>query len=397
VGTRVRNINYQKKMKHSHIIISLIIISCLLLIFAWFYNNFNYISETVEIGYQGEARTNPVLAAERFLERMGTSAESHILDDDLSWDFFEGILNREDTLILLNKGRDLTEDQEYLLLRWVKAGGHLIMAAQQNDALLKQFRITLSKNDLDENDIAQASPIAFYWQGYPLQVAFNPNYDLQPFYEPQTKISDESGTYALFYYFSQGNITILSDLAFIKNNKIAEYDNAQFLWHLVNIKQPVTQVFFLRNHEFDGTDSKTDMPSLWQLLWTNMSAVIISAMLLLLFWLWTVSRRFGFLLPEPPRARRRLLEHLEASGQFFWKQDQAVMLLNTARKALLKRLESEYPDWTQLSPKKLSQQLAQISDLSADEIKMALQETTPKTELVFTKAIQVLTKIRKIL
>lgn len=378
-------------MKRSHIIISLMIISILGLIY-WFYNNFNYISETVEIGYQGEARKNPVLAAERFLARMGTSVESQILDDDLSWDFFD-VLNREDTLILLRKGRHLTEDQKSLLLRWIKAGGHLIMGSQQNDALLTEFRITL--NDLDKPQLAQTSPIAFYWKGYPLQVAFNPNYELRPLYEPKTKISDQYGTYALFYYLGEGYVTIFSDLEFIKNNQVGEYDHALFLWHLVHLERPATRVFLLYNQTQLGTDSNNKMPSLWRLLWTNMSAVIISALLLLLFWLWSTSRRFGSLLPEPPRARRRLLEHIEASGQFLWKQDQAIMLLTTVRKALLKRIESVHPDWIRLSRRKLSQQLAQISDLSADEIEMALQETKPKTELVFTKNIQVLTQIRK--
>ena len=328
--------------------------------------------------------------------------ESHILDDDISWEFFESVLNREDTLILLRKGLNLTQDQKYLLLEWVKAGGNLIMDSQQNDddnddALLTKFRITLSKNDLEkgEDEFVQASPIAFYWQGYPLEVAFNPNYDLKPFYEPKAKIRDKDGTYALFYYFSQGYVTILNDLAFIENNRIGEYDHAQFLWHLVKYELATTRVFFLRNPSVESEKNK--FPSLWSLLWTNMSSIIISALLLLLFWLWATSHRFGSLLPEPPRTRRRLLEHIEASGEFLWKQDQAVILLTTARKALLKRIESVHPDWIQLSRRKLSQQLAQISELSVNEIEMALQEIKPKTELVFTRNIQVLSKLMKML
>jgi len=386
-------------MKHSNLIISFIIISILVLIASWFYKNFNYITETVEIGYQGEARQNPLLAAERFLERMGTSVESRILykNDILSWDFFEWTLNREDTLILRRNRPDFTESQKSLLFKWLKTGGHLIIEAEKDDALLKKFRITLSKTDLDNNEPDEATPISFDWQGYPLQVSFNQNYDLKPFYEPITKISDKFGTYALFYYFSQGYVTILSDLTFIENHQIGEYDNAQFFWHLLNSERAATRVFIFYNPTIDGSESKHEIPSLWQLLWTNLGAVIISTLLLLLFWLWAISRRFGSLLPEPPRARRRLLEHLEASGQFLWKQDQAVMLLTTAQQVLLKRLESVHPDWTRLSRRQLSQQLAQISGMSANEIEMALQKTKPKTELVFTQNIQVLTKIRKML
>jgi hypothetical protein len=382
-------------MKNSNIIISFITISIVSLTAYWFYNNFNYITETVEIGYQGEARKNPVLAAEVFLERMGASVESHYLEKDyaLSWDFFVNVLNRDDILILRRNKLGLTDYQIELLLDWVKAGGHLIMDSQQNDdALLTKFRITLSKNN---GEVAETSPIAFYWQGYPLEVAFNQEFYFKAFYDPINKISNKNGTFALFYYFSQGYVTILSDLAFIENNKIGEYDHAQFLWHLVTSELAAKRVFFLQKNPIIDDNDKNQFPSLWSLLWTNMSSVIISALLLLLFWLWATSHRFGSLLPEPPRSRRRLLEHIEASGQFLWKQDQAVRLLTTERKALLKRIESVHPDWIQLSRKKLSQELAQISDLSVNEIEMALEKIKPKTEMVFTRNIQVLSKIMK--
>jgi hypothetical protein len=381
-------------MKHAQIIIGLIIISILFLVASWFYNNFNYVSETVEIGYQGEAGKNPLLAAERFLERMGISVESHILDNNLSWYFFEDVLNKEDILILQRNGRNLTEDQKYLLFEWLKAGGHLILDAEKDDALIKKFRITL---DFKKVKLTKISPTTFYWQGYSLEIAFNSNNHLKPFYEPKAKISNQNGTYGLFYYFNRGYLTILSDLAFIENTQIGKYDHAEFLWHLVNSELLARRVFLLYTPTVKDGNSKNEIPSLWQLLWTNMSAVIISALLLLIFWLWTVSRHFGPLLPEPPRARRRLLEHIEASGQFLWKQDQAIMLLKTVKQDLLKRIELVHPDWIQLSRRKLSQQLSQISEFSVNEIEIALQEIKPKTELIFTINVQILTKIRKIL
>jgi hypothetical protein len=128
-----------------------------------------------------------------------------------------------------------------------------------------------------------------------------------------------------------------------------------------------------------------------------MWAIIISIMILLLFWLWGASRRFGPLLPVPPCIRRRLLEHIEASGHFWWRQDRAFMLLRGAKQALLKRLESVHPDWISLSNTELSQQLALVSGLSAKKIENAWHCTKPDNEITFTQTVQIFTKIRKFL
>lgn len=358
----------------------------------WFYNNFEKISENVEIGYQGEARDNPLLAAERLLERMGTPTKTIQSLSDID-------LNMQDTLILYNT--PISEEESNQLHYWIEAGGHLIIANKTGDdylstiPLFTQLGITQYQNYLDEAEIAQSPPLEFFWARYRLQVAFNPDYYLKSgYYDPAKKIADEHGTHLLFYYYSTGMLTILSDLAFFENYKIDKYDHAQFLWHLVHFKRQAERVWLLHT-QADMNGTKKNVPSLWALLWINMWTIIISATTLLLFWLWLISRRFGTLLPAPPRARRRLLEHIEASGHFFWRQNQAQILLHAARQAVLKRLDSEHPYWARLSQAQLSQHLAQISELPADEIEKALHGNKHNTEIAFTRAIQILTQIRK--
>jgi hypothetical protein len=382
-------------MKPSHIIIILILLAIGIIIY-WFYNNFEIVSETVEIGYQGEARDNPLLAAERLLERMGTATKTVQSLPDVE-------LGKQDTLVLY--GSFLSEKQIQQLVYWIDDGGHLIIALYDGEDpgfLFAALGIGQYQNGLNEAEIAQAPPTDFFWAQYRLQVAFNPDYYFEYIYDPAAEINDEYGTHLLSYFHGSGMITLLSDLVFIENDKIGEYDHAQFLWQLVHLERTAAQVWLLRTQvempemspekEVEEMSPKDVSSSLWALLWRNMWAVIISATMLLLFWLWLASRRFGSLLPAPPRARRRLLEHIEASGHFLWRQNQAAVLLHSARQALLKRLESVHPDWAHAQ---LSQRLAQLCELPADEIEFALHSTKANTEFAFTRIIQILTQIRK--
>jgi len=380
----------------------------LIFISYWFYNNFKIVSESVEIGYEGEARDNPLLAAERLLERMGTPVKSVEFLPDV-----ENELDTQDTLILygsfLNE-EALSEEQIQQLIYWIEEGGHLILASEK---LFTVLDIKQYQNGLNEAEIAQAPPTDIFFAEDSLKVAFNPDYYLEySDYEPALEMGDEYGTHLLIYYYGTGLITLLSDLAFIENDKIGEYDHAQFFWELVHLERQAAHVWLLHsqmeemlpeNSQMEEMlpensqmeEMQPDVPSLWLLLWKNMWAVIISATILLLFWLWSASRRFGSLLPEPPRARRRLFEHIEASGHFLWRHNQAQVLLHSARQALLKRLESVHPDWVGLSQLELSQHLAQLCELPADEIEIALHGSKANTAVAFTRSLQIITQIRK--
>ena len=395
-----------KTMKRSYTIIIFTLIPIMLTTFIayWLYNNFERVAQKVEIGFQGEARDNPLLAAERLLKRMGTPVKiGHTLPKIKQ-------LESQDTLILLEYGSFLKSTQTKQLLNWVRNGGHLIWVSDvlnnvqekaiAPDPLFKRLSIRQYQNDLNGFEVAQILPTKFVWAQYHLQVAFDSDYHLKsPL--PATKIGNKYGIHLLFHYFGNGMISVLSDMWFIENNRIDLFDHAKFLWLLVNSERSATNVWLVYtktyNDDINIPSSKNAMPPLWNLLWTNMWAIIISVMILLLFWLWAASRRFGPLLPVPPRIRRRLLEHIEASGHFWWRQDRALMLLRGAKQALLKRLESVHPDWIRLSNTELSQRLALVSGLNAQEIENAWHCTKPDNEITFTQTVQIFTKIRKFL
>lgn len=368
----------------------------------WLNTHFEQHCEAVEIGLQGAAADNPLLAAQRLLTRMGsvviTTSSVIKLKQFLS----------QDTLILWGTDGLFDATQTQQLLNWVEAGGHLIIASNtvfngsenSSNPLLQQLKIYRLEDKLEylpQNPIIPATPLT--WENEVLQIGFDPHYRLEYTDDPAIEILDDYGTHFLFYYYGTGMISILSDMQFIHNQAIGQYDHAQFLWSLIHFERPARQIWLLRLPNLSGiTKTATNnIPSLGQLVWLKWWAVVISASILLLFWLWHIMSRFGPLLPDPPNTRRRLLEHIEASGHFLWRYHQTKFLLRGARQAVLNKLASVHPDWIGLSPSELSQQLAPRGKLSAEEIEEALYNTQPQTEVAFTQAIRMLTQISKLL
>lgn len=367
----------------------------------WLNTHFKQHCEAVEIGLQGAAADNPLLAAQRLLTRMGSVVITTTSVIKLKQ------LRSQDTLILCGTEGLFDATQTQQLLNWVEAGGHLILASNtvfdgsknSSNPLLQQLKIYRLEDRLEylpENQIIPATPLT--WENEALQIAFDPHYRLEYTDDPAIEILDDYGTHFLFYYYGTGMISLLSDMQFIHNQAIGQYDHAQFLWLLVHFERPAQQVWLLRSPHLSGiTKTADNIPSLGQLIWLKWRAVVISAGILLLFWLWHIMSRFGPLLPDPPGTRRRLLEHIEASGHFLWRYRQTEFLLRGARQAVLTKLASVHPDWIRLSPSELSQQLAPLGKLSAKEIEEALYHTQPQTEIAFTQAIRILTQIRKML
>lgn len=395
-----QTVSYLSNNNLKFIVITLIGMMILFYSSYWIYTHLEKHCEVVETGLRGAAADNPLLAAQRLLERMGSEVITKKSVIDINQ------LESQDTLILWGTDGLFTATQTQQLLEWVEAGGHLIIASNtvyepRNSAnpLLQALKIYRLEDTLEYLPSDQVIPATlFTWETDFIKVAFDPHYRLEYTEDPAIEIFDDYGTHLLLYYYGTGMISILSDMQFIRNQAIGNYDHAQFLWLLVHFERLAQRVWLLRFPHFEGIARTTDsMPSLGQLVWSKWWTVVISTSILLLFWLWYTLFRFGPLLPEPIGARRRLLEHIEASGHFLWRYRQTEFLLRGARQAVLKRLEAVHPDWIRLSPSELSQRLAPLSKLSAEEIEAALYHMQPHTEIAFTQTIRLLTQIRKML
>ena len=191
----------------------------------------------------------------------------------------------------------------------------------------------------------------------------------------------------LRYQLGAGVLTVLSDANFMHNGRIGRYDNAALLWYLTHYQRQ-GDIWLI----YSG-----DMPPLWKWLGTHAWTVLISAGVLLAAWLWSSSRRLGPIRIAPPLARRRLLDHIEASGQFLWQKGQRVKLLNAVRAALIRRLEARHPALAALPPPLKATRLAAMIKTTPAAAEKALFDPFAPDEYEFTDAVNLLETIRKTL
>jgi hypothetical protein len=140
---------------------------------------------------------------------------------------------------------------------------------------------------------------------------------------------------------------------------------------------------------------RDEAPSLFALLGRHAWTLLISGALLIAAWVRLSGSRLGPLLPDPPRDRRSLLEHVEASGDFLWKSGRAQDLVRSTRQALLRRVELRQPTWAKLPSRDLTQRLAATARVSQPQVEQALYGQVQGDPAAFVAMIQTLETVRR--
>lgn len=379
----------------------------------WYDENYEKVTKDVFVGYHGEARTNSLLAAQRFFEAYHIPVSSH-----------EGIAQippLDTTLIMPTQRLQMGENEAHRYLQWIEQGGHMVISAttfysvrgERPDPLLDAVGITLTENDFTRNDpdetddddedaaaqtkeknrpnFQHSNMVYVDWpeRNDLLTVQMDDEYrlDLQ---HVKAKVilalEDEIGVYLVRLQLGQGVLTVIYNSHFMRNNTIDRFDHATFLWWIAQLRDPPHALWLVYSD---------DMPSLLKWLWQNARTVMISFLVFLCIWLWYASQRFGPLLLSPNIARRSLLEHVEATGRYFWANQHGQRLYSGVQQNLLKTIERRHPAWLSQPPAKLHQHLAEVSRLSVTQIQQAMTYVDNRNEHEFTKAIQTLETIRK--
>jgi hypothetical protein len=269
----------------------------------WFLANYERVTEKQWVGYSGEARLNQYLAAERLLARMGVAARHVKTIPELK------ALPVNGTLILPDRREALTPDARLALLLWVENGGHLIVEDENSrvpDPILDAFGVARKpvKSPGKVPPLEARLPHA----PAPMKVEMH---SVQSIEAPQAKVrvDGKHATHLAHFDRGRGRVTVVNDLDFLRNRSIGRLDHAEFLWQIVRF-QPDTPTLFV----FDNPQKLSLLRWLADHAWPLGAA----AALLLAVWLWRVASRFGPVAPDPEPARRRLLDHLRASGRFQW-------------------------------------------------------------------------------
>jgi hypothetical protein len=394
-----------------------------------FFALFERVEEEEDVGYRGAARLNRFLAAERMFNRLGVTATS-TFD---SWD----LPGPQDTLVLLNPQRVMSEEQGTEVLAWVAAGGNLVAVlpdAPSLDPLMVEFGI--DSTDLfaaaeEEEAAAEAEekteekpaeetppaqdrepsqggpssgmladvvgelvevPLQDTGAGKPFRVwADSFRRMVPPESGPDDRIEvqagTDNGTYLLRYAHGKGQVTFLSDARFLTNRLLKELDHGPFAWALTQGRNgpPTTILLVVRD----------EVPSLFALIGRYGWMVVVSGAFLILAWLRYAGSRLGPVLPDPPRDRRSLLEHVEATGDFLWRSGHAEELVQSTRQALLRRVEVRQPTWAKLPARELIARLAAASGLAAPAVQQALHTPVQDDPAAFASTIQTLETLRR--
>ncbi len=378
-------------------------------------------------GYRGPAATNSYLAAPRMLERMGTPVRSLADLTGLS-----ELPPANATLIVPTSRRALGKARALELLEWVERGGHLVVVSWQlfddanrdPDLILDPIGVRQFLNEPRDEEppheeppheeepaaplpaplVTQTSAVAaedepprpeiaraiFPDRDTPLEVEFDPAFRLE--LDPAAtearlfEIRDANGAHLVTLRRGRGRVTALTDDYFLTQPVIGAWDHAELVYRLAHFEGRSGPVWIVFGDDYPGA-----LTLVLRHAWT----VVASAVVLLALWLWSVSRRFGPLAPDPPSERRELMEHVRASGRFQWRRDAAKALLASTREALLERVRERHPTLAAAAPALQAERLAELSGLPRERVQRALAFRSDTEAGRFAQNVATLEKIRR--
>lgn len=345
----------------------------------------------VDVGFRGEARRNPLLAAERTLGRLGYEAQSRAL---------LGALPATDSLVVLRQSsRFLSPFDVERLVEWVDAGGHLVLllpsdkdfAKQLGDdveqeraklPLLEAFDISIGKYDgrlgIQTLDLGRG----------PREIAVEGAVNLKDVYgHAEARAGDALDARAIDFGYGAGRVTVFAGDSWLSNRNLGEREHARVLEDLV-LSTPSRRTLFV---------FAEDPPGLLTLLWEHGWTALCGLAAFVAFVLWRRALALGPREPELERDRRDFSEHVGAAGEFLWRVGASRHLLAAPHEELRRRLALVRPDLAALERQELCAQLAAASGLDAARVESALATEETRDPVEFETVVRDLETIRRCL
>jgi hypothetical protein len=329
---------------------------------AWFLKNFERATFKVRSGYSGEALRNPWLAAQRLSQRMGARAVPIVAPPEL-----RGMAPTA-TLFLPARRQALPWPLREAIVAWVAGGGRLVVEAErpgQPDSLLDAFGVTRDFVRPEGGGTRRGEAtldVRLPGRDHTSRVRLPVNMRLKAG-QPAFAFDSGYGIALLMLERGKGRVFVLNSLEFASNDHIGSEEHARFFWDLVSRGPAAGTIYFY---------SRPGKLSLAEWLRHNAWAPLAGLAALVLLWLWAVAPRFGPVAPDPARGRRRLLDHLRASGRFLWSNGGAQRMLDAARDACLRRIGRAHPDFLAAADAERARLLAELIGWQEDRTRRLL-------------------------
>jgi hypothetical protein len=350
---------------------------------AWFVTTHDRVSAQQWIGPTGEARLKPFLAAQRLAERMGLET-----NELRSLPALEELPSAA-VLIVPAPRQELHSAKIAELLRWVERGGHLIAEAEYvgvPDPLFDRLGVKRVRVEAAASSLFVMTP-----DGSKLRAYFGDSMHLAA-PQPQ-RVRLRAGEHLVSFARGRGMVTLATSLRFARNpglddeyarmskrpaRSIGGLDHAALFWAVLSLTpERELHVYF-----------RPERLSLWEFLIRNAAPVLIAGGLLLALWLWSIGPRFGPVAPDTPPGRRRLLDHLRASGRYYWGRGMRSRLVVAARDAALRRIARAQPDFPVSPSEERVARLATLAGISKEEATRFMSAAGAMRGLDFIRIVQ---------
>lgn len=330
---------------------------------AWFLATHDRVVVQEWVGPSGEARLREFLAAQRFAERMGLKVVEMRSLPELD------ALPAQAVVLVPHRRQQLPPARIADLLRWVDDGGHLVAEAESPgvpDPLLDQLGVRRSS-------IAEAARkplgVELPQSGRKLMAFFPGTMKLET---DAAEVRLRAGASLVSFARGRGLVTVASTLRFARNPSyddhfyrisqrpaasIGALDHAELLWSVLSLSPARELHLYFRPQRL----------SLSGFLRENAAPALIAGGLLLALWIWSIVPRFGPIAPDVAPGRRRLLDHLRASGRYYWAKGLRSRLVVAARDAALRRVARAQPDFAAAPQADRSARLARLAGISTAE------------------------------
>lgn len=346
---------------------------------AWFLATHEQVTEQAWTGFRGEAKRNPFLAAQRLMQRFGRPAKELRSLPELR------NLPPNATLIIPASHHTITGHLRDEIIDWVRRGGYLIVEAEyprQKDPLVEAFGVERYAVEVDdyEDDLEVFEDAEFEKVRLP-NAAAPATLDVERYMSLDAKdvwfrAGGIFGTYLLVKRSGRGAVTILNDLDYARNGGIGLLDHAQFLVDLVRLREELISSEGIEPEPQQASVMFFNRPgklSLMSWLKEHAWAPLGGGAAALILWLWHIVPRFGPIMPDAERRRRRLLDHLRASGRFLWSNGHATRLVEASREACVRQITRSLPHFLSATEEARTEQLVHTLGITQEQAQRILQ------------------------
>ena len=386
------------------------------LVAEFFFNQFERVEVEVANPPNAEMQSNPFHVAELLFQEMGLATERRTVPGELP--------PTDHVLLFLEDAQSLGGWQAQSLSEWIERGGHLVYSpalVEDSEDEEPEDEVSDEATEDPEED-PEEDPLAEFLADTPLE-ALGLAFEMElcpPLSEGQEvtmelmgeplsveirscPLLDRSGQAVLAtglfpggeaasvlrYARGAGLVTVLADPYPLINDSIGKPEHAMLAWRLIapSSHLPAGVVFVRTTGKY--------VPSLALLLLRHGWPVLVSGALVLWLFFWGRGARFGPIRESRHDERRSLLEHVEATGAFLWRQRLAELLIESTRQALERQARRRIPGYGQADRPEQTRQLAERTGLDAGRLASALARRSIEDPAELTRVIRTLETARR--